>query len=379
MGWEENKMQKIISGLTNDRKLKQRLDAKVCERKGWLATPSSLQDLLMKIHHSLHNCLLSGLKRNKHKLDTSNFLTVRDKESFKTWDSDLDRQMQAWRESSNWVDQPPELKVSVPEGSLCNLNVKCQVGLPPDAVFDIVIDPENKRVFKNIKEVISRKILVDEGLRQVVETEQAVIWRFLWWSGTISIHVLVDQNRRDHTVKFKLGKSGFMKRFEGTWKVEPLFIDEELCSPCEPKSWTEYDTCSGGKGRVGSIVSLDQLIQPALVPPPPISWYLRGVTERTTEMLIHDLFAEALRLRGGAAMNSVPTQRLEEDSNEKIGFAVNGSTDIKERWQRRRLEADSDKKVGFSVNGYTDIKERWRLRRRRRTRRQGSCEALIDV
>lgn len=50
------------------------------------------------------------------------------------------------------------------------------------------------------QEVISRKVLVDEGLRQVVELEQAAIWKFLWWSGTISVHVLVDQNREDYSV-----------------------------------------------------------------------------------------------------------------------------------------------------------------------------------
>ena len=42
-------------------------------------------------------------------------------------------------------------QVSVPKGSLCNLTVNVNVGLPPDAVYNIVIDPDNKRVFKNIK------------------------------------------------------------------------------------------------------------------------------------------------------------------------------------------------------------------------------------
>lgn len=50
------------------------------------------------------------------------------------------------------------------------------------------------------QEVISRRVLVDEGSRQVVELEQAALWRFLWWSGTISVHVLVDQNRADNSV-----------------------------------------------------------------------------------------------------------------------------------------------------------------------------------
>lgn len=31
--------------------------------------------------------------------------------------------------------------------------------------------------------------------------DQAALWRFLWWSGTMSIHVLVDQNREDHSVR----------------------------------------------------------------------------------------------------------------------------------------------------------------------------------
>lgn len=43
------------------------------------------------------------------------------------------------------------MQVTVPKGSLCNLNVKVNVGLPPDAVYNIVTDPENKRVFKNIQ------------------------------------------------------------------------------------------------------------------------------------------------------------------------------------------------------------------------------------
>lgn len=51
------------------------------------------------------------------------------------------------------------------------------------------------------QEVISRKVLVDEGSRQVVQVEQAAIWKFLWLSGTISVNVLVEQNRDDHSVR----------------------------------------------------------------------------------------------------------------------------------------------------------------------------------
>lgn len=43
------------------------------------------------------------------------------------------------------------LQVTVPKGSLCNLDVGVNVGLPPEAVYNIVTDPDNKRVFKNIQ------------------------------------------------------------------------------------------------------------------------------------------------------------------------------------------------------------------------------------
>lgn len=249
---------------------------------------------------------------------------------------DLDRQMQAWKDNPSWVDQQPHIKVSVPKDSLCSLNVKLNVGLPPDAVYNIVIDPDNKRVFKNIKEVISRKVLLDDGMRQVVDLEQAAIWRFLWWSGTISVHVLVDQNRKDHSLKFRQIKTGFMKRFEGCWRVEPLHVDEMMCAPFRPKTWQEYDACTRGKGRIGSVVSLEQIIEPAIIPPPPISWYLRGITARTTEMLIHDLCEETARIRGGFES---------ERSKDEIRLSatnVNSAThlrDIKERWARHRSNA----------------------------------------
>ncbi|KAL7617966.1 hypothetical protein Lser_V15G04514 [Lactuca serriola] len=53
----------------------------------------------------------------------------------------------------------------VPKDSLCQLNVEVNVGLPPDAIYNIVIDIDNKRVFKNIQEVSSTKVFLDEGSR----------------------------------------------------------------------------------------------------------------------------------------------------------------------------------------------------------------------
>ncbi|KAI3763551.1 hypothetical protein L2E82_13476 [Cichorium intybus] len=298
----------------------------------------ALRGFLSQFPGKLQKHLKSRFKRPTEK-DAAN----REMFKFKDAKINLEKQLQAWRKNPVWdVNQPPAIEVSVPKDSLCQLNVEVNVGLPPDAIYNIVIDPDNKRVFKNIQEVLSRKVLLDEGSRQVVELEQAAIWRFLFWSGTISVHVMVDQNREDYSMKFKQVKPGFMKRFEGCWRVEPILLDEKLCYPCKPKTLSEYMSCTQGNGRIASKVTLQQLIEPAIVPPPPISWYLRGITTRTTEMLISDLVDEAARIKG--VSNSV--------SN-----CITTETDVHHRV--------SDE---HQVDETFDIKERWALRRRRRTR-----------
>ncbi|KAI3912177.1 hypothetical protein MKW92_005364 [Papaver armeniacum] len=288
----------------------------------------------VQIPQKLQNCLKSHFKNSAKDELGANSIFIKENNSSASLKPDLDRQLKAWNNNPTWVDESPEIRVSVPKGSLCNLSVKVKVGLPPDAIYDIVTDPDNRRVFKNIKEVISRKVLVDEGSRQVVEVEQAAMWKFLWWSGTIAVHVMVDQNRDDHSMKFKQVKTGFMERFEGCWKVEPLFVDEKMCFPVKPKTWADYDVCTGGKGRVGSIVTLQQLVQPAIVPPPPISWYLRGITAKTTEMLILDLLTESARIRG-----DISTANLDQKQVEllpKFGVARDNMIHIKARWASHR-------------------------------------------
>jgi len=198
----------------------------------------------------------------------------------------LEQEMEAWKRNSTWTDEKPALEVTVPKEAFCKVNSQFKIGLPPDAVWNILIDPGNKRVFKNIQEVISRKVIEDDGYRQLVEVDQAAVWRFLWFSGTLSVCVLVDQDRRKRMMTYQLARQGFMKQFDGSWKVEPLHIDANG-SPA-PENAAD---------RVASMVYLQQVVQPAVVPPPPFKGYVRGITTRTTETLLQDLQAEGKRLR----------------------------------------------------------------------------------
>jgi hypothetical protein len=53
-----------------------------------------------------------------------------------------------------------------------------------------------------MQEVCYRKVLEDDGNRQLVEVEQLGRWRFLMFSGTFSSRVMVEQNRQDHQVTY---------------------------------------------------------------------------------------------------------------------------------------------------------------------------------
>ncbi|KAE8692327.1 Pantothenate kinase 2 [Hibiscus syriacus] len=245
---------------------------------------------LVQLPHKLQNCLKSQLKRlakDGDRIKSVNSFLEKNRSSVGLW-KDQGKHLQAWRENPSWVSPPPEIEVSVVKGSLCHLKATVDVEFTPDAVYNIVTDPDNRRVFKNVK------------------------------------------------MRFKQMSNGFMKKFEGYWRVEPLFVDEETCFPVKPKTWAEYCLCPGGKGRIGSKVSLDQLIQPAISPPPPISWYLSGIPAKTTEMLINDLIAEADRIKGSRDSEILDKElSLSKKINEHC-CQLDQVCDIKERWRSHR-------------------------------------------
>nr|AQA29578.1 reverse transcriptase [Zea mays] len=49
-------------------------------------------------------------------------------------------------------------KLTVLEGSFCNLNLRFKGGLPPEAVYNIIIDPKNKRVFMISNDTYTKKL-----------------------------------------------------------------------------------------------------------------------------------------------------------------------------------------------------------------------------
>ncbi|VYS47018.1 unnamed protein product [Arabidopsis thaliana] len=150
-----------------------------------------------------------------------------------------------------------------------------------------------------VKATKSRKVLKKDGPRQIVRLKKAVAWDFLWWSGEFPIYLIVDVNKKYLTATYEKEKMMFMKVFKGNWKIEPLYVDSvRFCKQREPKSLQEYKKCSGGQGRVGSKVTMDQYFQPyPLLNLPPFSWFIREITIKTTKTLLKMLQHASVVLR----------------------------------------------------------------------------------
>ncbi|OAP19619.1 hypothetical protein AXX17_AT1G24790 [Arabidopsis thaliana] len=157
-----------------------------------------------------------------------------------------------------------------------------------------------------MKESKSRKVLMEDGPRQIAKVKKTVDWKFLGSSFAVPISLIVDENRKDLTAKYKKKKMILMKVFEGSYRVEPLYVDSErLCNNMEPKSPAEYKRCSGGQGRIASKVTMNQYFKP--YPPfnlPPLSWYIRKVTIKNTKTALKTLQTWGITLRNPGAVTS---------------------------------------------------------------------------
>ncbi|KAL9857463.1 hypothetical protein AtNW77_Chr1g0026441 [Arabidopsis thaliana] len=208
---------------------------------------------------------------------------------------EMKQQLKLWRDTEKkeqWNDAPPNVKVERRndlEWGMSTIEMQFTLGLPPQAAYDVLTNPDNQPYFRIIKgrqllENISRKVVSpDTGKGQLVDTKKAVAWNFLWLSGTIPIIANFIEHRQVLT-----------------YKVEPLYVDSErLCKQKKPKSTEEYERCSRGQGRIGSKVTLDQMFKPSFIfNLPPISWYVRRITIKTMKTLIEDLQITSAMIRG---------------------------------------------------------------------------------
>ncbi|EOA39360.1 hypothetical protein CARUB_v10012413mg [Capsella rubella] len=215
--------------------------------------------------------------------------------------NEMGRQSKLWhaeKKKHPWHIPPAKFKVETKNG-ICHMNIEFKVGLIPPGAYEMLTNPRNITFFsadENLRQRLENKatkVLKKDGPMQITDVRKSLRWKFLLFSGTTPIHLIIDENHQNLTAKFTKKKNTmkYMKIFEGCWKLEPLFVDSErLCNQREPKSQEEYKRCSRGKGRIGSTVTMELIFQPSsLLNLPPVSWIIRRIIIKTTKILIEDL------------------------------------------------------------------------------------------
>ncbi|KAF8081039.1 hypothetical protein N665_0909s0025 [Sinapis alba] len=159
------------------------------------------------------------------------------------------------------------------------------------------IDPSPK-----VKQNTSRKVTSkNDGKGQREDADKVLVWKFHKWSRNIPIRVrTVDPRKINVRYEIERNDMRFMEIFEGSFKVEPMYVDSKrLCKNMKPKSREEYKKCSGGQGKIASKVVVEQVFKPSFFfNLPPVSWYIRWLTVKTNKAVAKDFQIRAAVLRG---------------------------------------------------------------------------------
>lgn len=90
---------------------------------------------------------------------------------------------------------------------------------------------------------------------------------------------------------FDLAKQGMMRKFSGSWKFEPMKASESGDLGHGERRAPDHDD-----PVVGSWVSFQQVVEPAVKPPWPLNNYIRGIAEKIVREMLGDLQRECQRL-----------------------------------------------------------------------------------
>ncbi|CDY20855.1 BnaC05g26370D [Brassica napus] len=231
------------------------------------------------------------------------------------------KQADLWHEAEKkhpWHNASPKIKVTH-ENGFYHMNIELTVGLPPYFLYNFLIDPgsgafRDLRKRRNLMENKSRKVLFENGPRQMMRMEKSVACNVFGVYIPISMNLIVDENRKDLMVKRASLTRNNHFSFEGNYKVEPIFVDKErLCKKRIPMTREEYKKCSGGQGKVASKLTIDQYYQPySPFNLPPLSWFIRGMTVKTSKSLLAQVQDTSIAVRTATPMPKETTSNKDE-------------------------------------------------------------------
>jgi hypothetical protein len=141
-----------------------------------------------------------------------------------------------------------------------------------------------------------------------VHVDHAARWRLGPLSGTLHTRLKTIEDRAARRVTFSLREKGFMKEFDGEWRVAPfsqaavdaLFGRKEGGLFTRAGALLDSAVAAVRPGAPhASLVTLTQRVAPAAMPPAPIDSFFARIAARQVRTLLDDLRAEAARRAAG--------------------------------------------------------------------------------
>mmetsp|Transcript_37941 Transcript_37941/g.84526 ORF Transcript_37941/g.84526 Transcript_37941/m.84526 type:complete len:292 (+) Transcript_37941:39-914(+) len=235
------------------------------------------------------------------------------------------------KKAESWDEKNQQIVVQEGNGFLYNLQMTAKVDSSPSVIYGILTDPAAVSVFRNLKACVYRNILEDDGKgRRKLEVQHRAIARFLFISMTFetTLHVWEDDHAK--RIKFRNARDGFMKKFDGTWVVQP-FTEQNVqglkkgrqsndSSQQAPHHvpWLNPGSVLSGlqamhsrfhsKEASSSLVTLEQAILPKAPAPPGVKHLIRALCAKQIRDMMEDLRKEADKRTAAAAPGLQPTQ-----------------------------------------------------------------------
>jgi len=126
-----------------------------------------------------------------------------------------------------WNEKDRQIEVAEGNGFLYSLKLRAKLEEKPSVVYEILTDPDSVRVFRNIKACTYRKILEEDKQKKTRKLEVAhkALAKFLFLNITFETRLYVWEDDINKRIRFCTAQEGFMKRFEGSWHIQPFNHD----------------------------------------------------------------------------------------------------------------------------------------------------------
>ncbi|GAX85056.1 hypothetical protein CEUSTIGMA_g12476.t1 [Chlamydomonas eustigma] len=130
-----------------------------------------------------------------------------------------------------WNEKDQQIEVAEGNGFLYSLKLRAKLEDKPSAVYEILTNPDSVLVFRNIKACTYRKILEEDKHTRTRKLEVAhkALAKFLFVNITFETRLFVWEDDINKRIRFCTAQEGFMKKFEGSWRVQP-FNEQSLQS-----------------------------------------------------------------------------------------------------------------------------------------------------